>query len=84
MVISQPWKVNQGFVASKSRFQKRDNTIPRLQFTATIYRKRSNYKYQSSSKRFKIEISGKMDRQYCCFTLVEESGKFQSICREQS
>ena len=38
-----------------------------------------SYKYQSSSKRFKHQISNRTDRQYCCFTVVEGTGKLQSI-----
>ena len=34
-VVSQPSKVNQGLVASKSRLSKKDITIPRLELIAT-------------------------------------------------
>ena len=34
-VVSQPSKVNQGLVASKSRLAKKDTTIPRLELIAT-------------------------------------------------
>ena len=39
---------------------------------------KSSYKYQTSSKRFKRHISNRTDKQYCCFTLVEGTGKLQN------
>ena len=53
--VSQPSKVNQCLVASKLRLSKKD----------------INSKCQSSFKRSKHQISYRMDRQYCCFTLID-------------
>ena len=82
-VVSQPSKVNQGLVASKSRLWKKGITIPRLELIATHGSKYS-HKHQGSSKRSEHHICYRMGRQYCCFTLVERSRKLQSICSEQS
>ena len=68
LVVSQPSKVNQGLVASKSSLLKRDIMIPRLKLTTTD----------------KHQTSDRMDRQYCCLILVEGTGILQSIRREQS
>ena len=80
-VVSQPSKVNQGLVASKSRLLKKDLMIPRLELIATHM---AANLATNISKRFKHYISYRMDRQYCYFTLAEGSGKLQNIRREQS
>ena len=85
LVFSHPSKVTPGLVGSKSRLSKKDITVPILELVGSnTYGSKSSYKYQNSSKRFRYQISDRMDRQYCCFTLVEGKGKLQSIRREQS
>ena len=80
-VASQPSKVNQGLVASKSRLLKKDLMIPRLELIATHM---AANLATNISKRFKHYISYRMDRQYCYLKLAEGSGKLQNIRREQS
>ena len=67
--VSQPSKVNQGLIASKSRLSKKDITIPRLEFIVT--------RIKAALKGLNIRSLPGWTDSTVVFTLVEGSGNYK-------